>query len=238
MKNIFFIIGLITILLSSCKKEEIIDTTLHGTRLKTYTKSYGYDDRYVFYHNSFNKIDRVENLFEDGSIYKTAKCIYHADHSLDSIIIKYGDGTLYDAIDITCNNFRIIKVYDNIYTYNNDGEIIEIEYISGYYSYEYSGDSVSIYDNPNGFPKTFFSALKFSSTIKNPFFITGFESEFCIINNLIPWLRYTSNVPYSLTQLNSAPYIFNYTYEGDFNGYPTSRSRNDGVVETFTYEEF
>jgi len=239
MKKLLFITIAFLTFFSACKKENTTnETTLHGTRLKTYTKSYGYDDKYVIYYNNFNKIDRVENLYEDGSIYKTSYCVYKSDHSLDSIIVRHEDGSLYYAENIEFDGFRIINIDGNIISYNNDGVIIKNDYGSGYYTYEYSGDSVSIYDNVPGTTKTIFSKLKFTKAIKNPFVIKGFEPESIILGKLIPWLNYSVYVPYTMTQLNSAPYIFNYTYDGNFNGYPTSRLRNDGLTETFTYEEF
>ncbi|MCB9032842.1 MAG: hypothetical protein H6553_03310 [Chitinophagales bacterium] len=248
MKKIIFISIVFALFFTACKKEDTpTDATLHGTRLKAYTVKHNSSIfKYTISYNSFNKMDKVV-MEEDGLVYRTAYLIYKNDKSLDSIISKNSDGSLYSAMNIECNNFNIVQ-YNTQYTnttvtYNRNGFVDKRIYIDeSFFRNEYGGDSVLLYykDNPVS-PEVLKIKYKLSATIKNPFYITGFEKE-AYITGVIFYYNNSMNALLPTIEIQATEYyplkVKNYIIEGNFNGYPTSRIRDYEISETFTYEEF
>ncbi|QQR99034.1 MAG: hypothetical protein IPK18_05860 [Sphingobacteriales bacterium] len=231
-KLLFFLISAM-LFLSSCKKEEVKQK---NTRLKTYSFL---GMAYTITYNSFNKIDNLKVV--NGTNISYTYCRYKADHSLDSIILFNVDGNVYRSIDVDCSNFRITKYDDNVITYNSNGNINTITNFYYYYGdlhYQYSGDSLMIYNSSD----ILIDKYQISTSIKNPFYITGFEAERFVLYYLLDYASPLSSalLPYAETKKYLESVYTNYTYEGNFNGYPLKRylGTNTEYVETFTYEEF
>lgn len=252
MKNLIFIFISFVLIITSCKKEKTTeDTSLHGTRLKTYSFSFyervpANTDKYIISYNSFNKIDKVE-MEDNGVLYQTAYLIYKSDKSLDSIIYRNPDGSFIGSTNIECDNFRVIQ-YNNItLSYKSNGLLDKKSYGDGsYFRSEFNGDSVMFYYKANtASPEILDSKYKLSNIIKNPFLIPGFEKEAPITSVLL----YYNNIFFASLATIEEQVIANYdsrnyTFQGDFNGYPLLRINSSSInplnrsKEIFTYEEF
>lgn len=236
MKKVLFILISFSLFFAACEKDKTTSTT-KNTRLKTYAYKAGVVDYlYKISYNSFNKIDKVE-WHSNGALLQTYYCVYNSDQSLDSLIQRRPDNSIYLRTNIDCNNFRITKVGFDEITYNSNNLVDSFINSSNKDSYEYFADSVRL----NSFSNFSFTTSKFtyvlSNSIKNPFLITGFEKE----AYLSEYIFYTINgalsfMPYAYIQLKGSTNI-TYAYDGNFNGYPLRRISDNGT-ETFTYEEF
>jgi hypothetical protein len=252
MKKIILILIVFSVIISSCKKEE---NKPKQTRLKTYTHEYyaripARIDKYTIEYNSKNKISKVINE-RNGVLYSTKYCVYTAENILDSIVEKFVDGgSSFYKIIWTGN--KITKFDDIQLTYNSDGLIDKKIYFSDSYTrIEYKGDSVLFYYKEKAsVPEVISRRYKFSSTIKNPFLIPGFEAEAYLTGELFSYNNELLTLLQNI-EIEEKSYLFgnfwyqtNYTLEGDFNGYPlkrnnfTSTSDDNKSKETFTYEEF
>ncbi|MBK7638783.1 MAG: hypothetical protein IPJ22_01640 [Bacteroidetes bacterium] len=251
MKKIILIFFVFTIMLSSCKKE---DNKPKQTRLKTYTHEY-YEripaslDKYTIEYNSANKISKV--IYEsNGVLYSTKYCVYTASNVLDSIIEKFATGgSSFYKIIWTGN--KITKFGTTTLTYNSDGLVDKKTYLEGdYFRNEYKGDSVLLYFKDISVPEKISNRYKLSSTIKNPFLISGFEAE-AYLTGILFYYNDASNALLPNIETTQIAYINgnlwyrrDYTFEGDFNGYPLKRNDLTNTLdanrskETFTYEEF
>lgn len=248
MKKALFILLIFLLIFVACKKEETkANSQIHNTRLKTYRFM---NMKYTIDYNSFNKIDNVK-LDSAGRI-SYAYCIYNQDHSLDSIIETDSVGIVTNRINIECTNFKITKYGDNIITYNNNNTINSITNFyatQGTTKYIYL-DSFAIAYNENINDPQQSTGYRFdiSNNIKNPFYITGFESERFALYYLLKTFLYplTAMMPYADTKITMYYYTLNFTYKGDFNGYPLNivlgfDTVYGGEIElpiNFTYEEF
>ncbi|MBK7139559.1 MAG: hypothetical protein IPH74_11250 [Bacteroidetes bacterium] len=218
-------------MLSSCKKEE---NKPKQTRLKTYTHEY-YEripaslDKYTIEYNSANKISKV--IYEsNGVLYSTKYCVYTASNVLDSIIEKFATGgSSFYKIIWTGN--KISKYGTTTLTYNSDGLVDKKTYLEGdYFRNEYKGDSVLLYFKDISVPEKISNRYKLSSTIKNPFLISGFEAE-AYLTGILFYYNDASNALLPNIETTQIAYINgnlwyrrDYTFEGDFNGYPLKRN--------------
>ena len=236
MKKVLFILISFSLFFAACEKDKTTSTT-KNTRLKTYAYKAGVVDYlYKISYNSFNKIDKVE-WHSNGALLQTYYCVYNSDQSLDSLIQRRPDNSLYLRMNIDCKNFKITKVgYDEI-TYNSNNLVSSFVTSSSEDTYEYFTDSVRL----KSLSKVSFITSRFtyvlSNSIKNPFLFTGFEKE----AYLSDYIFYTisgalSFMPYAYIQLQGVTNI-TYAYDGNFNGYPLKRISDNGT-EIFTYEEF
>jgi len=239
MKKIILILSVISVLISSCNKD---GNKVKQVRLKTYTHEYytrtpASVDKYTIEYNSANKISKV-TVDINGALYKTQYCIYNSSNQLDSITEKNASGTLtyYYKINWTGSKITSYKTPSGNttqLTYNSDGFIDRITY-----------------NKPVSTPEVISARYKLSSTIKNPFLISGFDAESFVTGFLF---YYNNNSNALLPNIEDAQiaylngsiwYQSSYTFEGDFNGYPLKRNDLTNTLdgnkskETFTYEEF
>jgi len=252
MKKIILLLSIFSIAISSCKKEE---TKVKQTRLKTYTHDYytrtpASLDKYTIEYNSKNKISKV--LYEsNGVLYSTKYCVYNSSNLLDSIVERNASGFIISYYKIIWTGNKITKYGDTQLTYNSNDLIDKKIYADGsYFRNEYKGDSVLLYYKELSVPEKITDRYKLSSTIKNPFLISGFEAEAYVTgilfyyndasNALLPNIE-TAQIAYLNGNLW---YKSDYTFEGDFNGYPLKRNELTNTLdgnkskEIFTYEEF
>ncbi len=251
MKKIILILIVFSVIICSCTKEE---NKPKQTRLKTYTHDYytrtpASVDKYTIEYNSNNKISKV--LYEsNGLLYSTKYCVYTAANVLDSIVERFVTGwsTNYK---ITWTGNKITKYGDTQLTYNGNGLIDKKIYADGsYFRNEYKGDSVLLYYKSVSTPEVISDRYKLSSTIKNPFLISGFEAE-AYVTGILFYYNDASNALLPNIETAQIAYIngnlwykSDYTFEGDFNGYPLKRNELTNTLdgnkskETFTYEEF
>ncbi|QQR99029.1 MAG: hypothetical protein IPK18_05835 [Sphingobacteriales bacterium] len=240
MKKLILLLISAMLFLSSCKK----DNSLLGTRLKTFTfKSSLIEEKSTIQYNSFNKVDNVK-VEKNGAHISTKYCIYKSDHSLDSIIIKNATGTITETINVECTNYKVTRYtsesFDIQINYNNNGTLNQLKSDKITLGFAYTSDTVSISKKEVGNPTISLIFYTIRKDIKNPFYITGFESEMYIVlgallsNTHTPYTAFTS---YAESKLFTSGNI-SFTYEGNFNGYPLKRFFDDGFTETFTYEEF
>jgi len=257
MKKIILILSVISVLISSCNKD---GNKVKQVRLKTYTHEYytrtpASVDKYTIEYNSANKISKV-TVDINGALYKTQYCIYNSSNQLDSITEKNASGTLtyYYKINWTGSKITSYKTPSGNttqLTYNSDGFIDRITYTdASYFRNEYKSDSVLQYYKPVSTPEVISARYKLSSTIKNPFLISGFDAESFVTGFLF---YYNNNSNALLPNIEDAQIAYlngsiwyqrSYTFEGDFNGYPLKRNDLTNTLdgnkskETFTYEEF
>jgi hypothetical protein len=252
MKKIILILSVISIAMSSCKKEE---NKVKQTRLKTYTHDYytrtpASLDKYTIEYNSANKISKV--IWEhNGALSSTKYCVYTATNILDSIVERDPSGTFINYYKITWTGNKITKYGGTQLTYNSNGLIDKKIYADGsYFRNEYKGDSVLLYYKEVSVPEKISDRYKLSSTIKNPFQISGFEAE-AYVTGILFYYNDASNALLPNIETAQIAYINgnlwyqrDYTFEGDFNGYPLKRNDLTNTLdgnkskETFTYEEF
>lgn len=244
MKRIIFILTVFSIVISSCKKEE---NKAKQTRLKTYTHDYytripASLDKYTIEYNSANKISKVI-MEHNGALYQTLHCVYTSSNILDSIIERNAAGTMTYYYKFTWAGGKIINTGLTSLTYNSNGLVDKKTYTDGdYFRNEYRADSVFLYFKPLAGSESLNARYKLSSTIKNPFLIAGFEAESYVTGILF----YYNNGMNALLPFMETEEIGekNYTFEGDFNGYPLKRNDLTNTLdgnkskETFTYEEF
>jgi len=258
MKKIILILSAITMIISSCKKEE---NKPKQTRLKTYTHDYytrtapASLDKYTIEYNSSNKISKVI-LENNGTLYKTQYCMYNASNQLDSITERNASGTLtyYYTINWTGNkitSYTTPSGNTTQLTYNSNGLIDKKIYSDGsYFRNEYKADSVLLYYKDVSTPEVISDRYKLSSTIKNPFLISGFEAE-AYVTGLLFYYNNSFNALLANIETVEIAYLNgnlwyqkDYTFDGDFNGYPLKRNDLTNTLdgnkskETFTYEEF
>lgn len=241
MKKILFLLITTFLITTACKKEEV---SQKNSRLKTYVyKNASAEEKYTINYNNFNKIDNVL-VEQNGTHVVTKHCIYKSDKSLDSIIIKNAVGTIIRKDNIECSNFKVTDGTNIKFEYNSNGNISKISNIANKNSIiiSYINDTVAfnIYGSgPNG-PTLSFINFTVSKTIKNPFFISGFHNEFAIVPDLLSYnMGYvTAFFPYAETLAKNHISTIQYTYEGNFNGYPLKRTSSNAYTQTFTYEEF
>lgn len=247
MKKIILILSIISIAMSSCKKEET-KSKVKQTRLKTYTHDYytrtapASLDKYTIEYNSANKISKV--IYEsNGALYYTETCVYNNSNVLDSIVIRNAAGSLVNYYKLGWTGNKLTSYNTTTLTYNSNGFIDKKIYNDGsYFRNEYRSDSIFLYYKDVVGLESLRSTYKLSASIKNPFLIPGFENE-----------AYTTTILFYYNNGINAllPFIEekevgekNYTFEGDFNGYPLKRNDLTNTLdankskETFTYEEF
>ena len=246
MKKIILILSVISIAMSSCKKEE---NKVKQTRLKTYTHDYytrtpASLDKYTIEYNSKNKISKV--LYENnGVLYSTKYCVYNSTNLLDSVVERNASGSLLNFYKITWTGNKITKYGTTTLTYNSDGLIDKKTYSDGsYYRNAYKGDSVLLYFKDVVGSESLRLTYKLSSTIKNPFLIAGFEAE-AFVTGILFYYNNGMNAPLPNIDINEiGTSSKDYTFEGDINGYPLKRNDLTNSLdanrskETFTYEEF
>ncbi|MBK9330397.1 MAG: hypothetical protein IPM95_14110 [Sphingobacteriales bacterium] len=246
MKRIIFTLTVLSVFISSCSKD---DNKAKKTRLKTYTHDYyaripAALDKYTIEYNSANKISKIihEN---NGALYKTTYCVYTAANKLDSVVTKYTSGGIY-AYKVIWTGNKITRYDDIDLTYNSDGLIDKKIYADGsYFRNEYIADSIFLYNKPVGGSEYLQTRYLLSSSIKNPFLISGFEAEAYFAGNLLYYYN-SFNALLPTIEIKYLGYLNNkdYTFEGDFNGYPLQRNDLTNSIdenrskETFTYEEF
>jgi hypothetical protein len=245
MKNTILLLFIIAITIFSCKKEE---NKPKQTRLKTYTYEYyaripASVDKFTIEYNNTNKISKV--IYENnGVLYSTKYCIYTAANVLDSIIEKFATGgSSFYKIIWTGN--KITKFGDTQLTYNSNGLIDKKIYSNGeYFRNEYKGDSVFFYYKPVVGSESLRFKYELSSSIKNPFLISGFEAE-AFVTQILFYYNNGMIAPFAnIDILEIGNTTKDYTFEGDFNGYPLKRNDLTNTLdanrskETFTYEEF
>ncbi len=251
MKKIILILAVISIALSSCKKEE--ENKVKQVRLKTYTHDY-YErtsptslDKYTIDYNSKGKISKV--IWEhNGAFYATKYCTYNAANKLDSVVERNAAGVLnyFYTIETDIEN-RITKYNTSTVTYNSNGLVDRKTYVDGSYLRNvYGSDSINLYYKDVSLPEVLSVTYKLSSTIKNPFLIAGFEKE-AFATGLLFYYNNEMNAFESNIEIQKIPNnypISNYTFVGDFKGYPLQRNDLTNTLldnrskETFTYEEF
>lgn len=251
MKKIILILTVVSVFISSCSKD---DNKPKQTRLKTYTHDYytrtpASVDKYTIEYNSKNKISKV--LHEsNGVLFSTKYCVYTGANILDSVVERYAAGWS-NNYKITWTGNKITNYGDTQLTYNSDGLIDKKIYADGsYYRNEYKGDSVLLYYKEVSVPEKISGRYKLSSTIKNPFLISGFEAE-AFVTGILFYYNNASNALLPNIETAQIAYINgnlwysrDYTFEGDFNGYPLKRNDLTNSLdanrskETFTYEEF
>lgn len=252
MKKIIFLFSIFSVILISCSKN---DNKPKQTRLKTYTHDYytrtpASLDKFTIEYNSANKISKV--LYESNGVpYSTKYCVYNSSNLLDSIVERNASGIMTYYYKITWTGNKITRYGDTQLTYNSNGLIDKKIYADGsYFRNEYKGDSVLSYYKPVSTPEVISSRYKLSSTIKNPFQISGFEAE-AFVTGILFYYNDASNALLPNIETAQIAYINgnlwyqrDYTFEGDFNGYPLKRNDLTNTLdgnkskETFTYEEF
>lgn len=251
MKKIILILAVISMAISSCKKEE--ENKVKQVRLKTYTHDY-YErtapasvDKFTIEYNSKGKIAKVI-LENNGAFYRTVSCIYNASNVLDSVTERNAAGTLTYFYKIECNgDNKITKTNTTTITYNSNGLVEKKTYSNGtYFRISYDGDSVNLYYKDLSVSEDLKETYKFSTTIKNPFLITGFENE-AYATGLLFYYNNAFNALLPFIEIQEIPKNYpssNYTFIGDFKGYPLQRNDLTNTIienrskETFTYEEF
>lgn len=253
MKKIILILSIISIAMSSCKKEE---TKAKQTRLKTYTHDYytrsapAALDKYTIEYNSANKISKV--IYENnGALYYTQTCVYTTTNILDSIVIRNAAGSLVNYYKIGWTGNKLTSYNTTTLTYNSNDLIDKKIYSDGsYFRNEYKADSVLLYYKPVSTPEVISGRYKLSSTIKNPFLISRFEAEAYLTGILFYYNDPSNALLPNIETAKTSYYNGNFydqstfTFEGDFNGYPLKRTSSNNVIdgnkskETYTYEEF
>jgi hypothetical protein len=251
MKKFILFILAFSFAISSCKKEE---NKPKQTRLKTYMHEYytrtpASEDKFTIEYNSKNKISKV--IYEyNGVLYSTKYCIYTASNVLDSVVERLSTGGQF-IYKINWTGNKITGYNTTTLTYNSDGLIDKKIYSDGsYFRNEYKGDSVLLYFKGVSVPEKISSRYKLSSTIKNPFHISGFEAE-AFVTSILFYYNDASNALLPYLETNQTAYLNgnlwyqrDYTFEGDFKGYPLKRNDLTNTLEgnkskeTFTYEEF
>ena len=95
MKKIILILSVISVLISSCGKD---DNKVKQVRLKTYIHEF-YErspssvDKYTIEYNSANKISKVL-LDTNGTLCQTLTCVYNSSNILDSIVERNAAGIM------------------------------------------------------------------------------------------------------------------------------------------------
>ncbi len=244
MKKIMLILSVIAVFICSCSKE---DNKVKQVRLKTYTHEY-YErtpaklHKYTIEYNSANKISKVI-VTENGNLYQILTCVYTSSNILDSIVERDASGIMTYYYKIGWNGNKITSTNNIQLTYNSDGFLDRKTYGDGsYFRNVYGSDSIKLYYKDVSAPEVLRATYKISTTIKNPFLIAGFEKEAYTIGILF----YYYNAMNALLPFIEIAEVGNknYTFEGDFKGYPLQRNDLtnslpvDRSKETFTYEEF
>ena len=167
-----------------------------------------------------------------------------------SVVERYAAGWS-NNYKITWTGNKITRYGDTQLTYNSEGLIDKKIYADGsYFRNEYKGDSVLLYYKEVSVPEKISGRYKLSSTIKNPFLISGFEAE-AFVTGILFYYNNASNALLPNIETAQIAYINgnlwysrDYTFEGDFNGYPLKRNDLTNTLdgnkskEIFTYEEF
>ena len=246
MKKIILILSVISVLISSCGKD---DNKVKQVRLKTYTHEF-YErspssvDKYTIEYNSANKISKVL-LDTNGTLCQTLTCVYNSSNILDSIVERNAAGIMTYYYKIGWTGDKITSTNSTQHTYNSDGFVDRKTYSDGsYFRNVYGGDSIKLYYKDVSTPEVLRGTYKLSSTIKNPFLIAGFEKE-AYTTGLLFYYNNALNALLPFIETAEAGYfVKNYTFVGDFKGYPLQRNDltnslpNNRSKETFTYEEF
>jgi len=259
MKKILFLLLMFSFAFIACEKkvETIFDKK--GTRLKTYAGYlYRYNDdpvelssgnKFIPYYNRFNKIDSVQILNSDEEHLATYRCIYKSDKTLDSVYsFSAIFGVILERFNVECDaNGRIILLDTQpgtidgkeTITYNSDGTVHTESFNGIVYRYEYNEDSVKIYAKIGARPEVLHQKIKFSTTIKNPFYINQFDKEAYIMRYLIVPTWNLGMFPMAVTEIETIDEPTRFLrYSGSFNDYPLEMVDNFGGEEIFTYEEF
>ncbi|QQR99030.1 MAG: hypothetical protein IPK18_05840 [Sphingobacteriales bacterium] len=259
MKKILILLLMVSFAFIACEKPIKTIFDKKGTRLKTYTSYlYRYDDnpvdfsngnKFIPYYNGFNKIDSVQILNSDDAHIATYRCIYNADKTLDSIYsFSAIFGVILERFNVECDgNGRIILLDTQpgtasgkeVITYNSDGTVHTESYNDIVLRYEYFEDSVNIYEKFETRPEVLHQKIKFSQTIKNPFYINQFDKEAYIMRYLIIPSWNLGLFPMAVTEIETiGKSTRTLNYSGSFNDYPLEMVDNFGGEEIFTYEEF
>lgn len=244
MKKIILILSVFSVALSSCKKEE---NKVKQVRLKTYTHEYytrtpASVDKYTIEYNSANKISKVVATI-DGTLYQTLTCVYTSSNILDSIVERNASGIMTYYYKIGWTGGKMTSTNNTQLSYNSAGFIDRKTYSDGsYFRNVYGGDSIKLYYKDVSVPEVLKATYKLSSTIKNPFLIANFEKE-AYATGLLFYYNNEMNASLPFIEIGEVGNK-NYTFAGDFKGYPLQRNDLTNSLsanrskETFTYEEF